>query len=933
MRYLALLLLAAASAAVAAPSPEDADFFEKSVRPIFAAKCQMCHGAQLQTAGLDLSSAEGFVRGGASGPIVNLEKPAESALLKVVSYDEKLKMPPMAKLSDEEIAALSEWVDRGAPWPGAEKVAAIEKKAEKVRFTAEQQQYWAFQPVADPEPPAVENAAWVQSPIDRFVLAKLEEKGLEPAAPASKAALLRRVSFDLTGLPPTREEIEAFLADDSPQAFAKVVDRLLASPRYGERWGRHWLDVVRYADSTGNDEDHRYPYAWRYRDYVIEAFNDDMPFDQFVREQIAGDLLPAADGAKINQRGIVATGLLALGPKAVAQQDKQKMLYDVYDEQVDVVSKAFLGLTMSCARCHDHKFDPILTRDYYSMIGFFANTRSFRDPSTHVSKLLFIPLVEAEKWADYEGQQEEIRRAKFELESVPEIEVEQYVAPYAAQVAEYMLAAREVYEDGSTAEAAAGAHGLDQALLERWVKYLRPTAEVRAHLAAWDKASKDERAAVAAQFAESFQTELEGWTKKLESWRKQVNRPAEEITMGIPAKPRFEPGQNRFFFEAYVAGSGPLVFNDKEELAGILQPETQQRIAALEAKVKDLEARAMPEPARACGVEDKPADEQIEQHVFIRGDYSSKGESAPKVFPAILEGLDQTPVRTGGSGREALANWIASERNPLTARVIVNRIWQGHFDAGIVRTPDNFGRMGEAPTHPELLDWLTKRFVEDGWSIKKLHKRILLSSAYQMSSAISDASAEGDPENRLLSRFNRRRLDVEELRDGLLAADGSIDFTMGGTMQEGFGTDGENSNDRLSINPDEQIRRTVYLPLRRANLPALLNLYDFGDAATPQGKRPETNVAPQALFLMNSQFVAERARGLAGQLLKQDDEDARVRTAYLRTLNRAPDAEEIDRGLTYVAAVNKQFGDIDQLDAWESFCRILMASNEFIYVD
>ena len=933
MSRLSILALLLASSALAAPSPEDVDFFEKSVRPILAAKCQMCHSAAMKTAELDLSSAEGFVRGGASGPLVNPDKPAESALLKVISYDEKLKMPPMAKLSGDEIAALTEWVGRGAPWPGAEKVQVIEKKQDQVAFTEEQKSFWAFQPVADAEPPAVKNAAWVSSPIDRFVLAKLEEKGLEPAEPTSKAALLRRVSYDLTGLPPSEKEIEAFLADESPEAFAKVVDRLLASPRYGERWGRHWLNVVRYADSTGNDEDHRYPYAWRYRDYVINSFNEDAPFDQFVREQIAGDLLPAPDGSKINERGLVATGLLALGPKAVAQQDKEKMLYDVYDEQVDVVSKAFLGLTMACARCHDHKFDPILTRDYYSMIGFFANTRSFKDPSTHVSKLLFVPLVEAEQWAEYERQQEEIRRAKFELESVPEIEIEGYVAPYAVQVADYMLAARAVYEDGQTLEAAAKGAGLEPQLLERWVRYLGPRDEVRAHLSEWDKASAADRAAVAAKFGQSFQTEFEGWTKKLRNWRERANKPAEEITMGIPAKPRFEPGENRFFHEVYIAGSGPFAFKSKEALDEILKPETKEMIASLDAKVKSLEANAMPEPARACAVEDKPASERVEQHVFIRGDYSSKGEPAPKVFPAIIEGLDQTPVRTNGSGREALADWIASDRNPLTARVIVNRIWQGHFGEGLVRTPDNFGKMGEPPTHPELLDWLTARFIEDGWSIKKLHKRMLLTSAYQMSSGISESKALADPENRLLSRFNRRRLDVEELRDGLLAADRSIDFTMGGTMQEGFGTDGENSNDRLSINPDEQIRRTVYLPLRRANLPALLNLYDFGDATTPQGRRAETNVAPQALFLMNSKFVAERARGLAGELLENDDAAARVRQAYLRTLNRAPEAEEIDRGLTYVSSVRNKFGEVGQLDAWESFCRILMASNEFIYVD
>lgn len=931
-RLLSTLLLFA-SAAVAAPSAEDVEFFEKEIRPLFAAKCQMCHSAQLKTAELDLSSAEGFVHGGASGPLVNTENPAESSLLKVISYDEKLKMPPMAKLADEEIAVLTEWVERGAPWPGAEDVAVIETQADQVTFTREQKDFWAFQPVSEPAPPAVSDADWPRSPVDHFVLARMEADGFEPAAPASKAVLLRRVTFDLTGLPPTPAEIEAFLADDSPEAWEKVVDRLLASPRYGERWGRHWLDVARYADSTGNDEDHRYPYAWRYRDYVIDAFNKDAPFDEFVKEQIAGDLMAAPDGSEIYERGVVATGLLALGPKAVAQQDKTRMVYDVYDEQVDVVSKAFLGLTVSCARCHDHKFDPILTRDYYSMIGFFADTRSFSDPSTHVSKLLFVPLVEQEKWRDYERQQEEIRRAQFDLDNTPEIEIEEYVRPYVEQAADYMLAARRVYEDGEALSAVAESADLEESMLQRWTEYLEPGDEVRAHLAAWDEAAKRDRAAVAAEFAASLAEAEQAWTEKLQDWRKKANRPAEEITMGIPSRPRFEPGENRFFHEVYIAKSGPLAFDSAEERAEVLRPETQELTTRLERKLKELEANAMPEPARADAVQDKPAPERVKQHVFIRGDYASKGEPAPKVFPAILEGLDQEPVDTNGSGRLALAEWIASDDNPLTARVIVNRVWQWHFGDGLVRTPNNFGKMGEEPTHPKLLDYLTARFIADGWSIKKLHKRMLLTSTYQMSSKITETKALTDPENRSLSRFNRRRLDVEELRDALLSIDGSIDLSMGGTMQEGFGTDGENSDSRLSINPDEQIRRTVYLPLRRANLPALLNLYDFGDATTSQGKRAETNVAPQALFLMNAEFVADRARGLAAELLEQDDAAQRVRRAYLKTLNRAPEAEEVDTGLTYIASLRKQFGEVEPLDAWESYCRILMASNELIYVD
>ena len=911
-----------------AQTAEDIEFFEKKIRPILATKCQACHSTQVKTAELDLSSAQGFVMGGASGPLVVHDNPTESKLLKVVSYEEKLKMPPMGKLAPQEIAALREWVDLGAHWPGMEDVKVEPPKSNVVGFTAEQQQYWAFQPLSNPPPPAVKNTSRTQSPIDRFVRAKLEEHGLDPAPPTDKATLLRRASYDLTGLPPSAKDVEAFLADDSPQAFERVVDRLLTSKAYGERWGRHWLDLARYADSTGNDEDHRYPYAWRYRDYVIDAFNADMPYDQFVREQIAGDLLPSDTPGVPNRRGITATGFLALGPKALAQQDKTRMLYDIYDEQVDVVSKTFLGLTMSCARCHDHKFDPILTRDYYSMINFFANTRSFKDPSSHVSQLLFVPLVPENEWADFEAHQEEIRQRKFGIDNLAEIELEEHVNGLSDRIAEYMLAARAVRQDGKPAAA-----DLDPKMLERWVAYLKPSSETRSHLAEWDQAEVAGRAAVASNFEESFIESFAKWRKTINEWRKTVNKPAEEITMGIPAKPHFEPGENRFLYEVFFHKDGPFSFREEEELQAIVTRETLDQIANLEKELKELDAKGVVEPDRADAVADKLAGEAVEQHIFIRGEYTAKGDPAPKVFPAILEGLEQQPVQTSGSGRLELAKWITKPDHELTSRVMVNRLWHWHFGAGIVGSPSNFGKTGSVPTHPKLLDYLAQRFVENGWSMKQMHKLIMLSSTYQMSSEISDTASMKDPQNLYLTRFNRRRLDVEEIRDGLLAVDRSIEEHKGGSIQSGFGTDGENSNDRLSINPDKQKVRTIYLPLRRANLPALLNLFDFGDATTSQGRRALTNVAPQALFMMNSGFVAERARGLAGQLLELDDEARRVRQAYLRTLNRVPNADELDRSLTYLGALKRKFADFEELDAWESYCRVLMASNEFIYVD
>ena len=923
-------LVAATAAGATAESAEGLEYFEKQLRPLLVAKCQMCHNAQLKSGGIDFSSVEGFVKARDEAALISLDNPGESRLLGIVGYTAPKKMPPSGKLPDSEVAVFENWIRMGAPWPGAEQKTKMISASKDGVFTSEQKSYWAFQPISRPQSPRVSDEAWVSSPIDRFILAKLDQKGMKPAAPADKATLLRRATFDLAGLPPTTKELEDFLAADSSDAFEKVVDRLLDSPRYGERWGRHWLDVARFADSTGNDEDHRYPYAWRYRDYVIEAFNGDMPYDQFVREQLAGDLLPSDDGGEINTRGIVATGFLAMGAKAVAQQDKKKMLYDVYDEQVEVVSKSMLGLTVACARCHDHKFDPILTRDYYSMVGFFASTRSFSDPSTHVSKLLYKPLVPQAQYDEYKAEQAEIRNKQIELDNLADIEIEFYVDGLASKVGDYMVAAREVYEDGVDAADAAKKRGLEKSLVEKWAKYLTPTATPRGQLEDWRAASMKSREAVAAEYQERFTKTLKEWHHTIRRWREDTIRLLLDGSMPPRPKPRFEPGNDRFFYDVYQARRAPFRF-DEEAQKSIVKPETQELIATLTNDVKTLKAGARAEPPMANAVEEGTV---VQQKVFVRGDYRAEGQDAPKVFPAIVAGFDQTPAKSG-SGRLELANWIASKDNPLTARVMVNRIWQKHFNAGIVRTPNNFGKLGGAPSHPELLDYLASEFMANGWSVKSMHKLIMLSSAYRMSSDDSAGAAQDDSSNMWLSHFNRRRMDVEEIRDGMLAIDGTIDYEMGGTLQSGFGTDGENSNDRLSIDPASSQRRMVYLPLRRSNLPALLNLFDFGDAVTSMGKRSDTNVAPQALFMMNSEFVAKRARNLASELLDETDwtDSERMRHAFVRTLTRIPSSEEVDQGLTYLSQVRQEFDEVSALDAWESFCRILLASNAYIYVD
>lgn len=935
------------SAAQSPAAANTSEFFEKRIRPILVSNCAKCHNPKAMVAELDLTTAEGFARGGESGQITNKEKPEESLLLKVVGYDDKVKMPPTGRLKEDEIAALSEWVKMGALWPKAQATVAAETKSPERKstreLTEEEKKFWAYQPLAQTAVPQVKNSAWIKSPIDAFILAKLEEKGLKPAPPADKLTLLRRVSFDLTGLPPSEKEIRDFLSDSSPDAFKKVVERLLASPRYGEKWGRNWLDVARYADSTGNDEDHRYPFAWKYRDYVIEAFNNDLPYAQFVREQIAGDLLPGKDGLAengetVNRRGIIATGFLALGPKAVAQQDKKKMLYDVFDEQVDVTSKAFLGLTLACARCHNHKFDPLLTKDYYSMIGMFASTRSFSNPDSHVSGVFEKPLVTKTEFDRYKtarsAHQAKEKLARTEIEEIIDSVKEPSVKQNAQRVSEFMLAAYKVYQDGAKSDEVARQMHLPEDVLNRWVAFLNPKDLTPQHLLEWRNASKEKLPEVAQNYQRRFQKQLQEWDEQIAKWRADYHKALAsnqtEKTKSLPDRPKFEAGDDRFFDGVYFAKSGPFGVSEKDKTK--FTTAQQQRISELEKQLEQLKKSAPAEPELACAVEDG---EPVAQNVFIRGDYNNNGEEAPKAFPTILSPFDTKPNFVG-SGRLQLAEWLVQPNHPLTSRVMANRIWQWHFGEGIVRTPDNFGKMGERPTHPELLDFLAREFVKSGWSVKAMHRMILLSNTYQMASVNPSLTPETDGDNRLLTRFNRRRLSVEELRDGLLAIDGTIDLTMGGTLQIGRGTDGENNQGRLSLNPEKLKRRTVYIPLRRANLPTLLNLFDFGDATSMQGKRQLTNVSTQALFWLNSEFLTDQSATLSKSLLSDStlNDTTRIESLYLRVLNRQAEKEEVDQALKYLAGFKQKFTEEHaDLKAWQSLCRVVMASNDFLYVD
>ena len=923
----------------AAATPEQIEFFENRIRPVLAEKCSACHGEQVQSAGLKLTTAAGFHKGGESGPVLSDADLSSSRLLAAVRYEGALKMPPTGKLPADEIEALRTWVEWGAPWPGIETQPAPAVRASEAQWTQEQVSHWAFQPIRDHEPPAVKRADWVRTPIDQFILARLEKGGLAPAPAADKLTLLRRAKFDLHGLPPTEAEIKEFLADRTPLAFSRLVDRLLNSPRYGEKWGRHWLDVARYADSTGLDDDIKVPYTWRYRDYVIDAFNRDTPFDEFIYEQLAGDTLPPEGEDGVNRRGIVATGFLAVGTKPLVQQDKIKMKYDVVDEQIDTTAKAFMGLTMGCARCHDHKFDPISAKDYYSMASIFASVQDFEslDPSMTVSKVHLEPLVQLEVYRRYRDHGKKIDNAKQSIKSIVDLEMFRFIVERRGpKLAKYMLAAHEVYHAGADLEVVAAREHLDCETLGLWSAYLRPGDDLRLHLQQWHEADQANRSAVAQEYQRKFRARGLDWIAKLGRWREEIE--AWNGAGDFPKEPKLPPGEDRFFSEVVLAGGasdegaeavdGPFAV-PKGSLDSVLPPASRERVGELKATLERLQASALPKPPMAYAVRES---ESVDQRVFVRGNHLSPGEPVPKQFPVILAGARQEPVASG-SGRPELARWLASPDHPLTSRVIANRLWQWHFGEGLVRTPNNFGLMGDRPTHPELLDYLARRLIAAGWSLKALHRSIMLSSTYQMQSRISEDAWAKDSANRLWSRFNRRRLTVEEMRDSLLALDGSVDLAMGGALTESLDSYGFKN---AYLHPDETARRTVYLPIYRNRLPSLLTLFNFADPSASSAGRAKTSIAPQGLYFMNSDFVRQRARALAGHLLRPEAgrDKNRIEEAFRIALSRDPEPQEVAETLEYIAGYPGASEVADgRIQRWQSFCRLLLASNEYNYVN
>lgn len=770
---LTLFVVLALTASAKAADPAPLEFFEKEVRPLLIAKCLDCHGGKKTKAGLRLTSREEVLKGGDSGPSAVPGKPEASLLIKALHYADSPRMPPKEKLKDREIEILTKWVKLGVPWPEATVKPVATTEAFTV--TEAQRRFWAFQPLKDIAPPRRADDRWSATPVDAFILAKLEERKLRPAPAADRRTLLRRATFNLTGLPPTPEELEAFEKDPTPDAFARVVDRLLASPHYGERWGRHWLDVVRYADSAGETADYPAPEAWRYRDYVIAAFNADRPFDAFVREQLAGDVLAASAPPEKYADLVVATGYLAVarrfGFDSVADH------YLTIEDTIDTLGKSFLGLTLGCARCHDHKYDPVSSLDYYGLYGIFDSTQ------------YAFPGSEKEK------------RPRNLVPLLPPAEYARVVGPLQKRL-----------------------------------------AEVHAEI------------------------------QKLAAQR-----------AGTPVKP-----------------SGPM-------------DELKRERDTLASKIGAVPV------AYAVG-EGKAHNARLHR----RGDPNILGPEVPRKFLTLFG--DEAVRGDAGSGRLALASWLTSgPAAPLVARVMVNRVWQGHFGAGLVRTPNDFGTRGSPPTHPELLEYLAGRFVREGWSIKKLHRLIMLSAVYQQASGQPSAD---DPENLLLSRFPRRRLSAEEVRDAILAVSGDLDRTPGGAHPFPPASTWQFTQHNPFTAVYEHDRRSVYLMTQRIKRHPFLGLFDGADPNSTVGRRDTTTVPTQALFFLNDPFVHKKSAKLAERLARLPSDAARLERVCRLCYGRPPTPGEQRVAERFVAS-----GAANASQAWAAWARVMLASNEFLYVD
>jgi hypothetical protein len=974
--------------AAAVSDASQLDFFEKKIRPVLSRECYECHSASSKKVkgGLLLDTAAAVLKGGDSGPAIVPGKPDKSLLLTTMKHadsDPDMAMPPKKDiLPDEVLADFAQWIKMGAPDPrdgkSTRKNAWDETTAKK---------HWAFQQIKNPTVPTPADAnGFIKNPIDAFVLAKLTEKKLTPSAPADKATLLRRVTYDLTGLPPTPKQVDAFLADNSPNAYEKVIDRLLASPAYGERWGRHWLDVARYADTSGDRLNGKrqplFPFAWTYRDYVIKAFNKDLPYNQFILEQVAADRLPEAEKDKSK---LAALGFLTVGKRFMGVEN------DVIDDRIDVVSKGLLGLTAACARCHDHKFDPIPTKDYYSLFGIFSSSQ---EP---VEEPIIAPVNKDS--ADYKAYEGEMAKIDQEVENYQKTNAARLVSGMLDKAGEYLLAvhdsgnAKDTSKKGDNFRLMARQRGLESEVAYIWMDRVKSAQKSDPILGPWlqfnelsesdlaakgpalakeiEAAGKSQSAiaaALAAKAPKSLKDVAEVYTQVFADLRKQLDLPTYTGYRGAGRNNKFPLTKVESKIDGpmeslrqCIFGEESSVMPDQKLMQRALGVQFSNPETAIRAKAVSIDFAHPGAPVRAMAFEDK--DTPHDSPVLIRGEPANRGDMAPRKFLTVLSYGHDEPFKIG-SGRLELAQHIASRDNPLTARVIVNRVWQWHFGQAIVRTVSDFGTRSEPPTHPQMLDWMATWFMDNGWSFKKLHKLILLSSTYQQSSVTNGKALREDPTNQWLWRMNVQRLDFEEIRDTLLTLGAKLDrevsgrpFTMAsssaGSRYKGMVIDAL----QPKTSPD---RRTVYAMIDRNAMPDMFGTFDFANPDMTTGERMLTTVPQQALFMMNSPFVVEQVKNLLARkdFPKDGVDEDKVRFIFRTAFQRPPTDKELVLARNFLSddppdipdpSLEPQPGDdektkmrkakalkelepVKQLNVWERYTQTVLEGNELVFV-
>ncbi|MFT5322173.1 MAG: hypothetical protein ACI8P0_000008 [Planctomycetaceae bacterium] len=952
----------------------DDTFFEKQVRPLLVQRCYKCHSGTKTNGSLALDSRAGWQRGGESGPAIIPGQPESSLLVQAINYD-GLEMPPKeagGKLSDAEIAILTKWVKRGANDPRIEAVRHGGMSSEQARS------WWAFQSLSKLTEPVTPRK------IDRFVNAQLKERSLVQSSPADRRTLIRRATYDLTGLPPTPEDVDRFVSDESDAAFAKVIDRLLESPQYGVKWGRHWLDVVRYADTAGENTDRPLPHAWRYRNWVIDSFNRDLPFDQFVRMQLAGDLLQTDGKTIADGEGIIATGYLAIARRFGHDIDKD--IHLMHEDVIDNVGKNFLGLSIGCARCHDHKYDPLTAEDYYALYGIFSSTRfAFPGCEPKGQPRDLVPLLtqaEIDSRTNAWRQRNEKAVAEKKRRDESSVSVRATIKELAAKSSR-LLAKSKVDEGASVSFADSksvaidqlplkkgeilqvtvlpnASHGADTTLVEFEITETGETkrkwsvADFVSSLTDGNPRTADDGSSwsfLDVTDGPAFLTEKKDVVAErsdLNAWSLGdtpsvlVNRSTEPIKVWTTLPPRsffVHPGVNRNVAVAWVCPDDMVVtvkgqVADAHPAGGDGIAFRLEQIAAEKAgpalvelgmltNFPDIFVEPQPSiPVAYAVVEGSVADARLHQ----RGDPEQPGDAVPRRWLSIFGG---EPVPSdAGSGRRQLGDWIAS--HPLSARVMVNRIWQWHSGRGLVSTPNDFGARGERPSHPELLDWLAAAFRESGYSVKAMHRLIMQTDAYQRSSQVSDSSATDDADNRYLSRFARRRLNAEEIRDTLLAAGGSLDTS----SAKAHPFPAEATWNFTQHNPFSAVyttnRRSVFLMVQRQQRDPYLALFDGADPNASTAVRQRTTVPTQALYFMNAPFVHEQAAGFARRLVATDvpNDRARIQLAFRLLYQRQATPAEVEHGAIFI----EQYpGSIDE--KWSAWSRVLLSANEFLHLD